>query len=173
CVAAIALLSALVVAWPLVLSAQAVVGLAGLLLFVVLALGPASDVAVALTNLGAVQQIGPRPLAKLELRDGVPPDLRALLVVPVLLTGDAQVEELVAQLEVHYLANPDEELRFALLSDWTDDPAETRADDERLVAAAAAGIAPLNEPHGHPPHRPRFFLFHPAPPRNQREGRWI
>ena len=41
--------------------------------------------------------------------------------------SDAEVDEQIERLEVHYLANPDGDLRFALLSDWTDAPAETHA----------------------------------------------
>src|SRR5213593_2546058 len=170
----VALLSALVLAPPLMLAAHAGVGAAGLLLFALLALVPATDLAVALTNLGVVERIGPQPLPKLELRDGVPAELRTLVVMPALLSSEAHVEELVAQLEVHYLANPDGELRFALLSDWTDDPAETRPDDEGLVAAAAEGIAGLNARHGPASDDgERFFLFHRARRWNEPQGGWI
>src|SRR5437762_5882690 len=170
----VALLTALVLAPPLILAAHAGVGPAGLLLFALLALVPAADLAIALTNLGVVERIGPRPLPKLELRDGVPTELRTPVVMPALLTSEAHVEELIAQLEVHYLANPDGELRFALLSDWTDAPAETMPDDERLFAAAAEGIARLNARHGPAPDgRERFFVFHRTRRWNEREGRWI
>src|SRR5206468_3291403 len=170
----VALLSGLVLAPPLILTVHVGVGPLGLLLFALLALVPAIDLAIALTNLGVVERIGPRPLPKLELRDGVPAGLRTLVVMPALLSSEAHVEELVAQLEVHYLANPDDELRFALLSDWTDDPAETRADDEGLVAAAAEGIAGLNARYGPASDDgERFFLFHRARRWNERQGGWI
>ena len=124
----IALLTALVLdGAPDPRRASAGTGPAGLVLFALLALVPATDLAIALANLGVVTRIEPRPLPKLELRDGVPPELRTLVVIPALLTSEAEVEELIAQLEVHYLANPDGELRFALLSDWIDAPAETHA----------------------------------------------
>src|SRR5207249_8674482 len=167
----VALLCALVLAPPLILVAHAGMGPAGLLLFALLALVPATDLAIALTNFGVVERIGPRLLPKLELRDGVPTELRTLVVMPALLTSEAHVEELIAQLEVHYLANPDGELRFALLSDWTDGQAETRPDDERLFAAAAEGIAGLNARHGpRSQEGERFFLFHRARRWNERQG---
>ena len=43
-----------------------------------------------------------------------------MVAVPTLLTGVDDVEEQVDQLEVHYLANPDGDVRFALVSDWAD-----------------------------------------------------
>ncbi len=173
-VGTVVLLSALVLAPPLVLAANAGVSPAGLVLFALLALVPATDLAIALTNLGVVERIGPRPLPKLELRDGVPAELRTLVVMPALLTSEADVGELIAQLEVHSLANPERELRFALLSDWTDAPAETMPDDERLVAVAAEGIARLNARHPTAPEDgERFHLFHRARRWNAREGRWM
>jgi cyclic beta-1,2-glucan synthetase len=64
-------------------------------------------------------------LPRLELRDGVPPHLRTMVVVPMLLTDGAEVEEQIERLEVHYLANPDGDVRFAVLSDWTDAPPQS------------------------------------------------
>ena len=56
-----------------------------------------------------------------------------MVVVPTLLTNRAEIEEQVERLEVHYLANPDGDLRFALLSDWTDAPTETHARRRRAA----------------------------------------
>ena len=53
--------------------------------------------------------MGPRPLPKLELRDGVPTHLRTMVVIPTLLTSQAEIQELIDRLEVHYLANSDGE----------------------------------------------------------------
>ena len=86
-----------------------------------------------------MELLGPRALPRLALRDGVPADLRTLVVVPTLLTGHAQIAEQIERLEVHYLANPDGDLRFALLSDWTDAPQETMPGDDELLAATHRG----------------------------------
>ena len=47
-----------------------------------------------------------------------------MVVVPALLTTRAALEDQIDRLEIHYLASPDGELYFALLSDWTDAPTE-------------------------------------------------
>ncbi len=61
---------------------------------------------------------------------------------------------------VHYLASPDGELYFALLSDWTDSATETApGDDELLGAAAAANRAPEPAPRS----RPGWREISPAP----------
>ena len=116
----------------------------------------------------------PRALPRLELADGVPPELKTLVVVPTLLTGPAQIAEQIARLGVHYLANDDGELRFALLSDWTDSAQEHAPDDAPLLAAARAGIAELNRRHGPATGgEPRFYLFHRRRLWSESEGRWM
>ena len=112
-------------------SGAAEVGIVGLLLVGLLALVPASDLAIALVNREVTELLGPRALPRLALRDGVPADLRTLVVVPTLLIDHAQIAEQIERLEVHYLANPDGDLRFALLSDWTDAPQENHAGRRR------------------------------------------
>jgi cyclic beta-1,2-glucan synthetase len=101
-----------------------------------------------LVNRVAVAVLEPRMLPKLKLRDGVPANLRTMIVMPTLLTSHADIEEQSKRLEVHYLANSDDELRFALLSDWTDATTETLPEDDTLLALAIAGIARLNRRHG-------------------------
>jgi cyclic beta-1,2-glucan synthetase len=138
------------------------------------ALIPASDLAVALINRAVMELLGPRPLPRLELHDGVPPRLRTLVVVPTLLTSEAEIEEQINRLEIHYLANPDGDIRFALLSDWTDAPAETMPEDDRLLAAAIEGIAGLNRRNGPAPDDgERFVLLHRRRVWNEGEGKWI
>ena len=66
-------------------SGAAEVGVVGLLLVGLLALIPASDLAIALVNREVTEMLGPRALPRLALRDGVPEELRTLVVVPTLL----------------------------------------------------------------------------------------
>src|SRR5438132_2129896 len=136
---------------------------------------PASDAATALVNRAVVEMFPPRALPRLELADGVPPELKTLVVVPTLLTSRAQIAEQIAHLGVHYLANDDGALRFALLSDWTDCAQEHAADDEALLTAARAGIAELNRRHGAATGdgEPRFYLFHRRRLWSESEGRWM
>ena len=94
--------------------------------------------------------------------------------MPTLLTSEADVEAQVGGLEVHYLANRDGDLRFALLSDWLDAPTEHVPGDDELLAAAAAAIDRLNERHGEAPGGgARFLLFHRKRRWNEAEGCWM
>src|SRR4029450_5872553 len=98
-------------------------------LFALLALFPAAELAIALTNRGVMERVRPAPLAKLALRGGVTADLRTLVVVPTFLSSEADALEQIDQLEIHYLANPDDEMRFALAADWGDAPAGPRPEE--------------------------------------------
>jgi cyclic beta-1,2-glucan synthetase len=168
------LVTGLLLAVPLILSLSAGGGGLGLLLIAVVALGPVSDLAVSLVNRGVARLLGPRSLPRLELADGVPSDLRTLVVVPTLLGSVEDVEERVAGLEIHYLANPDGDVRFALLSDWLDASAETTPEDDAVLAAAAAAIERLNGRHGEAPGGgARFLLFHRKRRWNEGEARWM
>ena len=75
---------------------------------------PLRILAIALINRVVTDLLGPRTLPRLELRDGVPEELRTVVVVPTLLTSQEAIKEQVERLEIHYLANPDGDLRFAL-----------------------------------------------------------
>ncbi|MFY9825640.1 MAG: glycosyl transferase, partial [Thermoanaerobaculia bacterium] len=171
---AIAAVTGVILAIPLILQSHGPVGERSLVLLGLLALVPASDLAVQLLNAWVTRQLGPRILPRLELRQGVPPELRSLVVVPTLLSNLEEIEEQIGRLEVHYLANPEAELRFAILSDWRDAPAESMPDDAELLAAAAAGIERLNRQHGPAPAGdPRFLLFHRRRLWNESEQAWI
>jgi cyclic beta-1,2-glucan synthetase len=170
----LALVTALILAVPLLLAAISGATGPGLLVVAILAVAPASDLAIALVNRMVTDVFGPRPLPRLELAEGVPSALRTLVVVPTLLTSEAEVEEQVSRLEIHYLGNTDGDLRFALLSDWLDAPSESVPGDDELLSTAAAAIDRLNARHGEAPGGgARFLLFHRKRRWNEVEGRWM
>jgi cyclic beta-1,2-glucan synthetase len=158
--AVIALIGALALALPLFALDASGIPRAQLALLALLGLIPALDAAVAVVNRAATRAFGATILPALALRDGVPSHLRTLVVVPALLTTRAALEAQIDSLEIHYLASPDGELYFALLSDWTDAPTESAAGDEDLVALARAAIAQLNRRHGDGSAGARFLLLH-------------
>jgi hypothetical protein len=127
----------------------------------ILAFIPASELAIALLNSLLTSAIPPRQLPKLALRDGIPAHDRTIVAVPAIIDSEGRIESLVHDLEVRFLANRDEHLHFALLTDFADAPAQTSPDDDHLVTFAREKIDHLNQRYG----AGRFFLFH-------RERRW-
>ncbi len=170
----IAVLTALVLYLPLHDSAESGLSTAKLVILGLLAVIPASDLVIAFVNRAVTSLLGPRTLPRLDLKTGVPDNLRTIVVVPTLLTAREEIEKQVEQLEVHFLANPDGYLHFALLSDWVDSTSETQPDDDDLLAVAVDGIARLNKRHGPAPDGfDRFLIFHRKRVWNESEGKWI
>jgi cyclic beta-1,2-glucan synthetase len=170
----IAVLTAIILAIPLTHARELGVSPEYLVLFGLLTAIPASDLAIAVINRAVTDLLGPRTLPRLDLRGGVPKELSTIVVVPVLLTSQDAIKEQVERLEVHYLANSEGDLRFALLSDWMDAPTEVAQGDDELLAVAADGIAGLNQRHGPMAESgDRFFLFHRKRVWNESEQKWM
>jgi cyclic beta-1,2-glucan synthetase len=145
----------------------------GLGVLALIAIVPVLDLAVAVANRQFTSWIPAHPLPALELRDGIPAALRTMVVVPILLTTPDDVQQQLERLEVRYLASSDGDIRFALLSDWTDAPTETREGDAALLDTAIQGIARLNHLHGPASDGNRFFLLHRKRLWNESEGKWM
>ncbi|MGB5457930.1 MAG: glucoamylase family protein [Gammaproteobacteria bacterium] len=118
-----------------------------------------SALAVALVNLLVTRVLPPRTLPRLDFSSGIPIGHRTMVVVPTLLGGRQEIDELVEALEIRYLGNRDANLFFALLTDFHDAPERTLPDDEPTLVYARAAIEALNESYRE--DRPCiFYLFH-------------
>ncbi|MCE2563224.1 GH36-type glycosyl hydrolase domain-containing protein [Komagataeibacter sp. FNDCF1] len=139
----------------------------------VLAFIPVSEAAVACVNRLALAAIHATSLPGLEFKTGIPDHLRTMVVVPALLTTQETVSELLARIEIHYLATRDPAVHFALLTDWTDHDGPHAPEDEPLLARARAGIDRLNEKYGPVPGGMRFHLLHRRRTWCASEGVWM
>ena len=146
---------------------------ASLVLICVLSIVPAIDLSVALVNYMITRCCPPTLLPAIELRDGIPQALRTLVVTPILLNSINDIEDQVARLEIHYLASPEGELYFALLSDWRDSLTEHTGEDTALLRVALEGIDKLNQRNGPAPGGARFLLLHRRRMWCQSEDQWI
>jgi cellobiose phosphorylase len=108
----------------------------------------ASQLALALVHWIAVLLVHPRILPRMDYVRGIPPDQRTVVAVPTLLTDAREVDDLLEGLEVRFLANRDENLSFALLTDFRDATEETTPGDAALLERARAGIEALNARYG-------------------------
>ena len=138
----------------------------------VIAALPVSELAVAVVNFVTTLWLPPRVLPKLELRNGIPADCAGVVVMPTMLIGPDSAASLLEKLEIHYLANSDPQLRFALLTDFADAPAEHMPEDDDYVRAALEGVAALNERYAQE-GPPRFFVFHRRRRWNPVQGCWM
>ncbi len=175
-IGSVIMVAAILLSLPLLALAETAAGTSGgwwLGLLALLGLIPSIDAAMALVNRSVTRGVGATILPGLELRDGIPSRLRTMVAVPVLLTTQAAIEEQIERLGIHYLAGQENELYFALLSDWEDAATETVAGDDALLDAAAAGIARLNRRYGAAAGGERFLLLHRRRVWNEGQQRWI
>jgi cellobiose phosphorylase len=119
----------------------------------------ASHLAIALVNWLSTLLVMPHPLPRMDFAEGIPTQFRTLVVVPTMLTDAESIAELSEAMEVRFLANRDDHLHFALLTDFRDAPAETLPEDKALLQLSQKGIEDLNTKYSDP-QGDRFFLFH-------------
>jgi cyclic beta-1,2-glucan synthetase len=143
-----------------------------LALLVLVLLVPMSELAVGLINQLVTMVMPPRMLPKLEFKEGIPADCATVIVMPTMLVRPGSAAMLLERLEIHYLANPDPQFRFALLTDFADAPQEERPEDESYVAAALEGVKALNARYC-PGGPDRFFVFHRRRMWNPVQGCWM
>lgn len=172
-VGALALITTGLLAFALWMLPAAALTRGWLVLLALMWIVPASEIAAALVNRALAGRLNATILPGLELKAGVPPSLRTLVVVPTLLTGEAALCEQIERLEVHHLAGAGGELSFALLTDGVDADQEVMPGDAHLLAVANTAIARLNQRHGPGPAGNRFLLLHRRRRFNAVQGKWM
>ena len=133
---------------------------------------PASEGATGLFNTLITFFVTPARLTGYEFKEGIPEDARTLVVVPCLINNRDSVDELVRNLEVHYLANPRGEIYFALLSDWPDSQKEESEADLAVFDYARKEIADLSDKYAYD-GKTRFYFLHRRRLYNPGEGAWM
>ncbi len=132
----------------------------------------ASQVALAVTNLGATLLVKPKPLPKMDFSQGIPSACRTLVVVPGMLGSIAGIEKLVEALEIRFLGNRDNNIYYALLTDFNDAPNEHLPQDDDLLNYTQNKINELNNQYSCA-HGNVFFLFHRPRQWNPNERVWM
>jgi cyclic beta-1,2-glucan synthetase len=150
----------------------AAAGVALVALSVLAALLPASELAVGLVHYLVTLLVLPRVLPKMDFKGGIPEDCTTFVVIPSMLLIPESGDILAEHLEIHYLSNPDPQLRFALLTDFADAPAEHMPGDDEFLRNALDRVKALNERHaaGGPD---RFFLLHRRRQWNPVQNCWM
>jgi hypothetical protein len=131
-----------------------------------------SRFALALVNWLATLIVPPRGLPRMDFSEGIPSEYRTLVVVPSLINSTKNIDALIDNLEIRYLANRDENLFFGLLTDFYDAPHEKMPDDDDLISCAAEGIKKLNQKYA-TGDEDRIFLFHRPRVWNPSENIWM
>ncbi|PKN34158.1 MAG: cyclic beta 1-2 glucan synthetase [Deltaproteobacteria bacterium HGW-Deltaproteobacteria-19] len=131
-----------------------------------------SQLAIALVNWLTTLLVAPHPLPRMDFSEGIPPESSALVVVPTMITSAGSIDHLMEALEVRFLANTDENLRFVLLTDFRDASHESLPDDGPLLLLARQGIEDLNKKYG-TSKKDMFLLFHRPRRFNPQDHIWM
>jgi cyclic beta-1,2-glucan synthetase len=134
-----------------------------------LAFFPLSELAIQIVHALIIATFPPSKLPKMDYESGLPNDCATLVVIPMMLVSEATIRGELEKLEVRYLANPDQNLSFALFADFLDAPDRTAPGDAALLEAARSGIAALNDRH----KQGNFMLFHRSREWCEGEDCWI
>jgi cyclic beta-1,2-glucan synthetase len=168
----IGILTALLTASAVSAASQAGAGFVIIALVAILTILPAAEFAVGLLNFLVTKCIKPRPLPKLAFKQGIPNECATIVVIPTMLRSPRDAANLLERLETHYLANPEKNVRYALLTDFGDAPTQHLPGDAAAVEAAVAGIRRLNARY-QTTDQGSFYLFHRGRRWNECEGVWM
>ena len=152
----ISVFTAIILGTGLALAGQSGAGFWALLGFAAAASLPATEVAIQVFNYLMSLLIPPRFIPRMSFKTGIPDESRTLVVVPSMLLTPDSIRDEVDRLEVRYLANPEPNLFFALLTDFADAPCQTMPEDPKLLEIVMGRIQDLNARYGNG----RFVLFH-------------
>ena len=145
------------VSWPMLVA------------FLLTLLLPASEIALALVAALTAAVFPPRRLPKLDFAAGIADEHRTLVAVPALLDGPQAVDRLLEAARVRSLANPDPNLSFALVTDFSDAPGAEAPGDAALVERLRAGVEALDAGQS----APRHWLLHRRRVESPGEGSYI
>jgi cellobiose phosphorylase len=142
------------------------------ILFTIVFLLCASQLAVTWMNWLATLLVKPHLLPRLDYSSGIASDCSTMVVVPTMLTSMEDIDRLVETLEIHYLSNRDKHLYFALLTDFRDASEEILPGDQALLQRARTGIEMLGRKYSSD-RKDLFYLIHRPRRWNACEGVWM
>lgn len=133
---------------------------------------PASEWAVTAAHWLIERLTRPRPLLRYDFSAGIAEEAATMVVIPVIWSTAEEVRELADRLELHYLANRDPHIHFALLGDFTDAETESTPQDQIILESAKGHIERLNRLYSREGGT-TFHLYQRRRQWNASEGVWM
>ncbi len=133
---------------------------------------PLSDIFISIFNWSVNKLVKPRFIPKIEFKGGIPEKFSTAVVIPAIINNSKQVEKLIGDMEVYYLANEEKNLYFALLGDFKDSFEKEEKDDKLIVDTALSEIEKLNKKYSED-GKGKFYFLSRFRKYNEKEGKWI
>jgi cyclic beta-1,2-glucan synthetase len=131
-----------------------------------------SQLSISLVNWVSTLIIRPLILPRMNFIDGIPEKFKTLVVIPSMFNSIAELDDMLENLEVRFLANRGSNIHFALLTDFKDAKEEHRPEEQDLLIAARTRTEALNLKYGSEKNE-LFFIFHRPRKYNVREKIWM
>ena len=132
---------------------------------------PSSEIAVRIVNWVSDRSLSPAIFPAMELKEGIPDNLSTIVVIPTLLPNKTRVNEIIENMETHYLSNRETNLYFALIGAFKDSNKEEPA-DLGIIDAAMSGIKILNKKYAKE-GADIFYYFHRKSKFSPANNKWI
>jgi len=133
---------------------------------------PCSEIVISILNWSINHLSSPRFVPKMEFKEGIREECSTVVIIPTLLSNENRVHDLIADMEVYYLANMEKNLYFALLGDFKDSIREHEEDDNKIIKAALDDIKALNEKYS-TNGDDIFYFLNRYRQFNEKEGIWL
>lgn len=117
---------------------------------------PVSEWVVAIMHELICLSCRPIKLLRYDFSEKLPEDAKTMVVMPIIWSSIAEVDDVIDRLHVHYLANRQENIYFGILADFADAETEILPDDQKIINHARNRVEALREKYG----TNKFFLFH-------------
>ena len=114
----------------------------GLIVFLLI---PISEIILRTVNYFISKFKKPSFIPKMNYEGTIPDDKKTFVIIPTILNSEEKVKEMLHKMEVYYLANPEENIYFALLGDTTESNKEKEAIDEKIIKTGINEVKKLNE----------------------------
>ncbi|HEY2650167.1 MAG TPA: cyclic beta 1-2 glucan synthetase, partial [Puia sp.] len=131
-----------------------------------------SQLSISLINWISTLVIRPLILPRMNFSEGIPENSRTLVVIPSIFNEPRELEDLIENLEVRFLANRGPNIHFALLTDFKDAKEESLTGEDDLLRTARSMIEELNVKYGNNKNG-LFFIFHRPRKYNPKERVWM
>ena len=145
-----------------------------IVLITLMSLVATSQLAHSMVNWLATLLTLPQPLPRMDFTSGIPIESATMVVVPTMLFTKKNIDNLSEALEVKFLSNRDNNLRFCLLTDFADAALETMPADDILLHHAKYNIDELNTKYRlNGATHDNFILLHRPRRWNEQEKVWM
>ena len=117
---------------------------------------PINEIFIRILNYFLSKIIKPTMLPKMDFEKEIPETAATFVVIPTILNSSKKVKEMMHKLEIYYLANPQNNLYFALLGDCTEEKEESLDIDSEIINTGLEETKLLNEKYN---SNKFFFLY--------------